>query len=219
MQATSFSPPLCARLAIFRCTVRENDIYSFICYLPPLDLTPFRRMSLYRGGTSGTTLKKLSVFHGLRNYLSLTPRSHLIPHLRANLRSSFNVYRRPSVSSITPSLELGPRFSAPLVLFFCSFCFNYAHGARGKGLNVKVDLRRAGEGERGGRAWDSVPVCAFSRRIENAATGTSVKRAFVVNMFYVRFLLYRSSSARVKCQKISDSLIMRARSLDLERSF
>lgn len=123
MQATSFSPPLCARLAIFRCTVRENDIYSFICYLPPLDLTPFRRMSLYRGGTSGTTLKKLSVFHGLRNYLSLTPRSHLIPHLRANLRSSFNVYRRPSVSSITPSLELGPRFSAPLVLFFLFILF------------------------------------------------------------------------------------------------
>jgi len=45
-----------------------------------------------------------------------------------------------------------------------------------------------------------------------------VKRAFVVNMFYVRFLLYRSLSARVKCQKISDSLIRRARSLDLERS-
>lgn len=38
-----------------------------------------------------------------------------------------------------------------------------------------------------------------------------VKRAFVVNTFYVRSLLYRSLSARVKCQKISDSLVVRAR--------
>lgn len=150
----------------------------------------------------------LRKFSRLRNYLSLFAfvlffLSGLIYIL---LRFSFNAYRGPSASSTMPSLELGLRFSVSLFFFHFVLITYLAHTERG--LNVKVERRG-----REGKGWNSIPVCAFLRRIENAANGTSVcvKRAFVVNTFYVRSLLYRSLSARVKCQKISDSLVVRAR--------
>lgn len=152
------------------------------------------------------TLKKLSVFHGLRNYLSISFRS-LILFLIFGLiyRSSFNAYRRPSASSITPSLEPGSS-----LVFFFSFCFNYAR------KRIKCKDRSSGVGGRGGPALGiPSPFARFRAGSKMRRPGRVVKRAFVVNMFYVRFLLYWSFSARVKCQKISDSLIMRARSLDL----
>jgi len=90
-------------------------------------------------------------------------------------------------------------------------------GVRGKGLNIKDHCRwwKKGKGCTPGTPSSFARFRAGSKMRRSGRV--YIKRAFVVNTFYVRSLLYRSLSARVKCQKISDSLVIRARSLDLRR--
>lgn len=144
-----------------------------------LDLTLPPGQSFYRDETSSYSQE---IFRGLRNYLSLfafvlfffSGLIYILP-----LRFSFNAYRGPSASSTTPSLKLGSlelAKSRTATLDFSSF-FHFvlitclAHAKRG----VKCKGRSSTEGREGvEHAWNSIPVCAFSRRIENAANGTSV---------------------------------------------